>query len=233
MPPPCSRARSCRPRSAPRSAASSPASPASPKPISSAPTCASATGASTRSCCATAASPSAGSTPATPAATMTMPARRPTTIPASTASTPATPPRSTAWARGGLGFRTDREYSTIGGVGATGTGGSAAARRQRLSQRRALSRPGAARECGPADLRRPGLLRFRHALLRRRICAVAHRHPAGPDRVSLLRLRPHDVRPRRGPGEAVARHPRVHPLALERRSRPRRRVAGAPIYDRR
>ena len=83
-------------RSARRSGASSRASPAFPSTISTRPTCASRRRASTRNCCATAASRSAGSTPATPAATMTMPARSPTTIPASTASTPATPPRSTS-----------------------------------------------------------------------------------------------------------------------------------------
>ena len=135
-----------RARSARRSAASWRASPASPRPISSRPTCASRRRASTRNCCATAASPSAGSTPAIPAATMTMPARRPTTIPASSASTPAIPPRSTQHLREMLGFQTDRSYVDDRPGRAVGLAPRRRPRQRRLHERRALYRPRAPRE---------------------------------------------------------------------------------------
>jgi hypothetical protein len=38
--------------------------------------------------------------------------------------------------------------------------------------------------------------------------------PQGPGRICILRLRPHDVRARRGPGEAEPRRARIHPQAL-------------------
>ena len=114
--------------------------------ISSRPTCGSRRRASTRSCCATAASPSAGSTPLHRPRLSTMPARRPTTIPASTASTPATPPRSTQHVRDDLGFRPTAPMSTIGRVGDWDWRLGRRPRQRRLHERRALYRPGAARE---------------------------------------------------------------------------------------
>ena len=59
------------------------------------------------------------------------------------------------WARGSLGFVTDREYQSIGRLGADWDW---RARRQRLPQRDALSGQGAAREQRHEDLRCAGLL---------------------------------------------------------------------------
>ena len=119
------------------------------------------------------------------------------------------------WARGTLGFVTDREYQSISGLvrdwdwkieGGRDTNAY-------LNLTPYLGQA-LARELGPQDLRRPGLLRFRHAVLRRRICPVTKRHPAGPGRISLLSVGPHDVRPRRRPLEAERRRAGVYPAAL-------------------
>ena len=87
-----------------------------------------------------------------------------------------------AWQRGGLGFKTDREYQSISGIGQDWDwriGG-----RDTNAYLNVTPYIGQAmrENSGLQGVRRPGLLRFRHALLRRRICADPHRHPAGPGR---------------------------------------------------
>ncbi len=95
---------------------------------------------------------------ATPGAITTMPGKRPTMIPASTASMQAMPPRSTVDARD-AGLQHRPAIVTIGSVGGSGTG-----RWARLGRTNAylniapLIWQGDARERGPADVRRARLV---------------------------------------------------------------------------
>ena len=111
------RAPRCRRRSGPPSAANWPASPASPRSISSAPTCASRRPASIASCCATAAFPSAGSTAAIPAATIDSAGEEPDNDPSFYGIDAGYTAAINQHMREVLGFRTDRSYVTIGPVG--------------------------------------------------------------------------------------------------------------------
>ena len=103
-----------------------------------------------------------------------------------------------------LGFGTDRDYVTIGQVGPWDwrLGGGA------TTTSTSTSRPISAGRCArmrPAGCSSARAITISHALLRRRICAEPHRHPARPGPLPILRLGPHDVRARRGPVGAEPR----------------------------
>ncbi len=94
-----------------------------------------------------------------------------------------------SWARGPLGFKTDREYQSISGIGRDWD--------WRIGGRDANAYLNVAPYIGTA-LRensglkvsgRAGLLRFRDAVFRRRICAQPHRHPAGSHRSIIIMMR--------------------------------------------
>ena len=132
-----------------------------------------------------------------------MPARRPDNDPSFYGIDAGYTAALNDWVRDGLRFRTDRQYSTIGGVSdwdwdLDDQGGEA-----RYYKNVAPYLGRAMREnSGLRVFVGQGYFDFATPFFGAEYSLSPHRHPAGPDPLSLLRLGPHDVRPRRGPGEA-------------------------------